>query len=127
MRSFASQVWVEPKTIKALELTGWENFQQTKSLDYTQMTNFRSFETEINSQFAIKKTEASTDLTKRTGLIGYKIGMTHFWNKWGKLTPCTVIQVDRCQVTQVKTFEHDGVNAIQVGVGEQYTHKIKKP
>lgn len=49
MRSFASQAWVEPKTIKELDTTSWENFQQTKSLDYTQMTDYRSFETDINN------------------------------------------------------------------------------
>ena len=59
--------------------------------------------------------------------MGYKIGMTHFWDKWGKLTPCTVIQVDRCQITQVKTKEADGVDAIQVGIGEKMPHRIKKP
>ena len=53
--------------------------------------------------------------------------MTHFWNKWGQLVPCTVIQVDRCQVTQVKTLEKDGCNAIQVGCGEERLRNLKKP
>lgn len=58
--------------------------------------------------------------------MGYKIGMTHFWDKWGKLTPCTVIQVDRCQITQVKTKEADGVDAIQVGIGEKNASSDKE-
>lgn len=66
-------------------------------------------------------------LSKRAGLLGYKVGCTHFWDKWGKLQPCTVIQIDRCQVTQVKTKEKDGVDAMQVGIGEMVPYKMKKP
>lgn len=43
------------------------------------------------------------------------------------MQPCTVIQVDRCQVTQVKTVEKDGINRIQVGIGEMVPHKMKRP
>ena len=53
--------------------------------------------------------------------------MTHFWNKWGAMVPCTVIQIDRCQVTQVKTKEKDGVNAMQVGCGEERLKNLTKP
>lgn len=66
-------------------------------------------------------------MSRRVGLLGYKVGCTHFWDKWGKLQPCTVIQIDRCQVTQVKLKEKDGVDAIQVGIGEMLPHKMKKP
>ena len=52
---------------------------------------FKSFEEEINSQFKIQPTEASTRASLRVGAIGYKVGCTHFWDKWGKLQPCTVI------------------------------------
>ena len=61
------------------------------------------------------------------GLLGYKIGSTHFWNKWGQIVPCTVLQIDRCQVTQVKTKEKDGMNTIQVGVGEERLKNLNKP
>ena len=40
--------------------------------------------------------EAVDRNSKRCGVLGYKMGMTHFWDRWGVLTPCTVIQVDRC-------------------------------
>ena len=60
------------------------------------LKSFRSFEDEINSQFAVQATKPADRLSKRTGVLGYKIGMTHFWDKWGKLQPCTVIQLDRC-------------------------------
>jgi len=52
---------------------------------------FRSFEEEINQQFPIVPTKPTERLSKRVGVLGYKVGMTHFWDKWGKLTPCTVI------------------------------------
>ena len=76
------------------------------------MNTFTSFEDQINAQFDLQPTEASTRLSKRAGVMGYKVGMTHIWDKWGKQVPCTVIQLDRCQVIQVKTQENDGVNAI---------------
>lgn len=90
-------------------------------------TTFRSFEDEINKQFPLVETRQIDRHSKRSGAIGYKVGMTHFWDKWGKLQPCTVIQLDRCQVTQVKTKEHDGVDAIQVGCGSMLPQKMKKP
>lgn len=77
-----------------------------------QTKTFKSFEDEINKHYPITPSAPISRLSKRVGLMGYKIGMTHFWDKWGKLTPCTVIQVDRCQITQIKTKEKDGVDAI---------------
>ena len=49
------------------------------------------------------------------GLIGKKIGMTSVFSAEGKNIPCTVIEVGPCVVTQVKTFETDGYDAIQLG------------
>lgn len=91
------------------------------------MRNMRSFEVDINKQFPLTKSEAASKHSKRSGLIGYKVGMTHFWDKWGAMVPCSVIQVDRCQVTQVKTKEKDGKDAIQLGIGEKAPHKVNKP
>jgi hypothetical protein len=102
----------EPRTIKELETTGLANLAQTKPLDYSSLSGFKSFESEINTNFSLEKTEPATNKSQRTGLIGYKMGMTHYWDKWGAAVPCTVIQVDRCQVTQIKTMEKDGVNAV---------------
>ena len=90
-------------------------------------TSFHSFEDQINQNFPILKTAPISRESRRVGLLGYKIGMTHFWNKWGQLVPCTVIQIDRCQVTQVKTKEKDGRDAIQVGCGEQRLKNLAKP
>ena len=49
------------------------------------------------------------------GLIGKKIGMTSVFSAEGKNIPCTVIEVGPCVVTQVKTVENDGYDAIQLG------------
>ena len=49
------------------------------------------------------------------GLLGKKIGMTSVFSADGKNVPCTVIEVGPCVVTQVKTVETDGYNALQLG------------
>ena len=53
------------------------------------------------------------------GLIGKKIGMTSIYSAEGKATPCTLIEVGPCVVTQVKTEEKDGYKAVQLGYGEK--------
>ena len=50
------------------------------------------------------------------GVIGQKLGMTQIYDEQGLCIPVTVIKVDPAVVTQVKTVETDGYNAIQVGV-----------
>lgn len=49
------------------------------------------------------------------GVIGKKLGMTQIFDEQGLAIPVTVIKVDPIVVTQVKTVETDGYNAIQVG------------
>ena len=51
-------------------------------------------------------------------LIGRKIGMTSVFSADGKNVPCTVIEVGPCVVTQIKTVEKDGYNAVQLGFEE---------
>lgn len=53
------------------------------------------------------------------GLIGKKLGMTSTYSAEGKNIPCTIIQAGPCVVTQVKTVEKDGYEAIQLGFGER--------
>jgi len=50
-----------------------------------------------------------------SGLIGKKIGMTSIFDSNGKNIPCTVIEAGPCIVTQVRTEEIDGYNAVQLG------------
>ena len=49
------------------------------------------------------------------GLLGKKIGMTSVFSADGKNVPCTVIEAGPCVVTQIKTIENDGYEAVQVG------------
>ena len=49
------------------------------------------------------------------GLIGKKIGMTSIFSEEGKNIPCTILEVGPCMVTQIKTEEIDGYNAVQLG------------
>ena len=49
------------------------------------------------------------------GLLGKKIGMTSVFSADGKNVPCTVIEAGPCVVTQLKTIENDGYEAVQVG------------
>ncbi|MCM1519639.1 MAG: 50S ribosomal protein L3 [Lachnoclostridium sp.] len=53
------------------------------------------------------------------GLLGKKIGMTSVFSADGKNVPCTVIEVGPCVVTQIKTAETDGYEAIQLGFQEK--------
>lgn len=53
-----------------------------------------------------------------TGIIGKKVGMTSVFNEEGKNIPCTVIEAGPCVVTQVKTEDTDGYNALQLGFEE---------
>jgi large subunit ribosomal protein L3 len=53
------------------------------------------------------------------GLIGKKIGMTSIFSPEGKNLPCTVLEVGPCIVTQVKTKDVDGYDAVQIGWGDK--------
>jgi large subunit ribosomal protein L3 len=61
------------------------------------------------------------------GIIGKKIGMTSVFSVEGKNIPCTVIEAGPCVVTQVKTEEKDGYNALQLGYGEKKEKNTPKP
>ncbi|MGG8495674.1 50S ribosomal protein L3 [Tenacibaculum sp. TC6] len=54
-----------------------------------------------------------------SGLIGRKIGMTSLFDENGKNIPCTVIEAGPCVVTQVRTEEVDGYNALQLGFDDK--------
>ncbi|MBQ0029591.1 MAG: 50S ribosomal protein L3 [Paludibacteraceae bacterium] len=53
------------------------------------------------------------------GLLGKKIGMTSVFSAEGKNVPCTVVEVGPCVVTQVRTVEKDGYEAVQIGFQEK--------
>ena len=61
------------------------------------------------------------------GLIGRKIGMTSVFSADGKNVPCTVIEAGPCVVTQVKTVQKDGYEAVQLAFGEAKEKNTTKP
>ncbi|MCI9144861.1 MAG: 50S ribosomal protein L3 [Eubacterium sp.] len=63
----------------------------------------------------------------KKGLIGKKIGMTQIFDETGKVIPVTVVEAGPCAVTQVKTMENDGYEAIQVGFGDMKVSRVNKP
>lgn len=54
-----------------------------------------------------------------SGIIGKKVGMTSLYMEDGRSIACTLIEAGPCVVTQVKTVEKEGYNAVQIGYGEK--------
>ena len=63
----------------------------------------------------------------KKGLIGKKIGMTQIFDENGKVIPVTVVEAGPCVVTQKKTIENDGYEAVQVGFGDVKVARVNKP
>ena len=61
------------------------------------------------------------------GLLGKKIGMMSVFSADGKNVPCTVIEAGPCAVTQVKTIEKDGYEAVQIGFQDQKESRVNAP
>ena len=60
------------------------------------------------------------------GLLGVKVGMTQVFDEQGVTAPVTIIQAGPCFVTQIKTNETDGYEAIQLGFGETKENRLTK-
>ena len=60
-------------------------------------------------------------------IIGKKVGMTQIFDESGKVIPVTVIEAGPCVVTQKKTTENDGYNAVQLGFQDVKECKLTKP
>lgn len=64
---------------------------------------------------------------KRTGVLAMKVGMMPIFDDWGVRHAVTVLQLDECEVVQVKKLDTDGYTSMQVGVGERKTKNVNKP
>ena len=62
----------------------------------------------------------------KKAILATKVGMTQIFNEDGTLTPVTVLQAGPCVVTQIKTEENDGYNAVQVGFADKKDKIINK-
>ena len=63
----------------------------------------------------------------KKAIIGKKIGMTQIFDAEGKVIPVTVIEAGPCVVTQLKTEEKEGYNAVQMGFADVKEKKLNKP
>ena len=61
-----------------------------------------------------------------SGLIGKKVGMTSIFDENGKNVPCTIIEAGPCVVTQVRTKEVDGYDALQLGFDDKAEKRATK-
>lgn len=61
------------------------------------------------------------------GIVGKKLGMTQLFDANGKVVPVTVIEAGPCVVSQKKTIENDGYEAVQIGFGDMKASKVNKP
>ncbi len=61
------------------------------------------------------------------GLLGKKTGMTRIFDESGNVIPVTIVEAGPCFVTQIKTKEKDGYNAIQLGFGDKKIKSTNKP
>ena len=63
----------------------------------------------------------------KKGILAIKVGMTQIFNENGELVPVTVLQAGPCAVTQVKTVDNDGYDAVQVGFVDKRNKLVSKP
>ena len=61
------------------------------------------------------------------GLLGNKIGMTQIFDESGNIIPVTILKVGPCVVTQIKTKEKDGYNAVQIGYSNVSSKSLNQP
>ena len=70
---------------------------------------------------------AATETKTVKGLLGTKLGMTQVWDENNKLIPVTVVEITPNVVTQLRTPEVDGYNAVQIATGAIDPRKVNKP
>ncbi|HEY9410543.1 MAG TPA: 50S ribosomal protein L3 [Jiangellaceae bacterium] len=63
----------------------------------------------------------------RKGLLGEKLGMTQVWDENSQIVPVTVVKAGPCVVTQVRTPETDGYDAVQIAFGAPNPRRVTKP
>lgn len=66
----------------------------------------------------------TAEYPRRTGVIAIKVGMTQEWDQWGIRLPLTILWIDDCQVTQIKTLAANGYNGLQLGCGSKRDKQV---
>lgn len=124
-KSAESQV-VQTRFDNVKQLSYINNIREMEKYKEDNRIEYRNMADVINQKYDIKKVEGNKN-SVRTGLLGYKVGMTGVWDRWGTWFPLTVIKIDRCQVTYIKTFEKNNYLALQLGAGSVNPGKMKRP
>jgi len=62
-----------------------------------------------------------------TGIIGKKIGMTTIYDEQDRSVPCTLVEINACSITQLKTVDTDGYMAVQLGFGDKKEKHTTNP
>lgn len=63
----------------------------------------------------------------KKAILGKKLGMTQIFDNNGLVVPVTVVEAGPCFVTQIKTVENDGYNAVQIAFGDAKENSVNKP
>ena len=63
----------------------------------------------------------------QVGLFGKKVGMTQIFDNAGQVLPVTILKMESCQVTQIKTNNTDGYTAVQIGYNQTQIENLNKP
>ena len=63
----------------------------------------------------------------KKAILGKKLGMTQIFTENGLVVPVTVVEAGPCFVTQIKTVENDGYNAVQIAFGDAKENAVNKP
>ena len=63
----------------------------------------------------------------KKAIIGKKVGMTQIFDEKGNVIPVTVVEAGPCVITQKKTIENDGYEAVQLGFGDVKVQRVNKP
>ena len=66
-------------------------------------------------------------MARTLGILGRKLGMTRVFADDGSIVPVTVVEAGPCPITQIKTAEKEGYNALQIGYGSIPERKVNKP
>jgi len=70
---------------------------------------------------------AAGEVYKLKGILGKKIAMTQIFTEDGKTIPVTVVEAGPCTITQIKSTDKEGYDALQLGFGDVREKKLKKP
>ena len=99
--------------------SGFQAVYFPKKIKPPEGMNYIDYVNQINEKFHVKPFVPTTKNVRRAGLIGYKVGMTTIWDKWGAAIACTVVLINNCQVIQVKSKPTDNIDSIQLGSGDK--------